>query len=145
MDGEAIMETKYLVAMLIAAGMLMYIGTTMFYNTGFGITDFNLEDTSDTQYQLSYMLRSVRSFDYVDCEYTVLSEDGQVIATGNTILNDIADGSFQINETLNKTKPDLKAKGVEIRIYEEPFNPELKNDDGSYAQEEFFIQRFVID
>lgn len=134
-----------MIAMLIAAGMLMYVGTTMFYNTGFGITDFNFEETSDTQYQLSYMLRSVRSFDYVDCEYSVLSDDGQVIATGNTIFKDIADGSFQVNETLDKTKPDLKAKGVEIRIYLEPFNPDLKNSDGSYAQKEFFVQRFVID
>ncbi len=139
------METKYLIAMLIAAGMLMYIGTTMFYSTGFGITDLNLEDSSDTQFQLSYMLRSVRSFDYVDCEYSIVSEDGEEIATGNTILKDIADGSFQINETLDKTKPGAKAKGVQIRIYTEPFNPENKNSDGTYAQSPFFEQKTVID
>lgn len=120
----------------------------MFYNTGLGITDLNVEevDSNGTQYDLSFMLRSVRSFEYLDLEYTLFSEDNQQIATGSTIMTNITDGSFTINETLNKTNEDSSKvpKEVEIRIYEEKFNPELKNDDGTYSQRVFFEQRLPI-
>ena len=65
------MNTKQMIVLIIAMIMLFYIGTTMFYNTGLGITDLNLEEieSNGTQYDLSFMLRSVRSFEYLDCEY----------------------------------------------------------------------------
>lgn len=137
-----------MIPLIIAMLMLFYIGTTMFYNTGLGITDLNVEevDSNGTQYDLSFMLRSVRSFEYLDLEYTLFSEDNQQIATGSTIMTNITDGSFTINETLNKTNEDSSKvpKEVEIRIYEEKFNPELKNDDGTYSQRVFFEQRLPI-
>ena len=60
------MNTKQMIVLIIAMIMLFYIGTTMFYNTGLGITDLNLEEieSNGTQYDLSFMLRSVRSFEY---------------------------------------------------------------------------------
>ncbi len=127
--------------------MLFYIGTTMFYNTGLGVTDINLDekDSNGTQYQLSFMLRSVRSFEFLDCEYRLLSEDNQEIAKGSTIFTDLKDGSFTINETLNKTTDLSKTpKEVEIRVYQEKFDPQQKNADGSYSQKVFFEQRTPI-
>lgn len=142
------MNTKQMIVLIIAMIMLFYIGTTMFYNTGLGITDLNLEEieSNGTQYDLSFMLRSVRSFEYLDCEYILFSEDNQEIATGSTILTNITDGTFTINETLNKTNEDSSKvpKEVEIRIYQEKFNPEQKNPDGSYSQKVFFEQRTPI-
>ncbi len=127
--------------------MLFYVGTTMFYNTGLGVTDINLDekDSNGTQYQLSFMLRSVRSFEFLDCEYRLLSEDNQEIAKGSTIFTDLKDGSFTINETLNKTTDLSKTpKEVEIRVYQEKFDPQQKNADGSYSQKVFFEQRTPI-
>ena len=120
----------------------------MFYNTGLGITDLNVEETDSngTQYDLSFMLRSVRNFEYLDFEYTLFSEDNQAIATGSTIMTNVTDGSFNITETLNKTNDDSSKvpKEVEIKVYEEKFNPEQKNADGSYSQRVFFEQRVPI-
>lgn len=120
----------------------------MFYNTGLGVTDVNLDekDSNGTQYQLSFMLRSVRSFEFLDCEYRLLSEDNQEIAKGSTIFKDIKDGTFTINETLNKTTDDSSKipKEVEIRVYQEKFDPQQKNEDGSYSQKVFFEQRTPI-
>lgn len=126
--------------------LFMYIGTTMFYSTGLGITDFKLEEnnSNDAQYELSYILRSVRSFDYIDCEYAIISDDGQKIGTGSTIMENITDGSFTINETINKTDTSKKAKSVEIKIYTEKFNPELKNPDGTPSQKVFFEQTMDV-
>ena len=127
--------------------MLFYIGTTMFYNTGLGVTDINLDekDSNGTQYDLSFMLRSVRSFEYLDCEYRILSEDNQEIAAGSTIFKNITDGTFTVNETLNKTGNDsLTPKTVEIRVYQEKFDPQQKNNDGSYSQKVFFEQTTPI-
>ena len=142
------MNTKQMIVLIIAMIMLFYIGTTMFYNTGLGITDLNLEEieSNGTQYDLSFMLRSVRSFEYLDCEYILFSEDNQEIATGSTILTNITDGTFTINETLNKTNEDSSKvpKEVEIRIYQEKFNQEQKNADGTYSQKVFFEQRTPI-
>jgi hypothetical protein len=128
--------------------MLMYVGTTMFYNTGLGITDFNFaENEAEEGYDLSYMLRSVRSFEFLDCEYTVVSEDGQEIASGSTILTNIVDGTFTINETLNKTTDDSskKPKEVQIKIFTEKFDPNLKNADGTTSQNTFFEQKFQVE
>ena len=82
----------------------------------------------------------------MDCEYILFSEDNQEIATGSTILTNITDGTFTINETLNKTNEDSSKvpKEVEIRIYQEKFNPEQKNADGTYSQKVFFEQRTPI-
>lgn len=127
--------------------MLVYIGSTMFYNTGLGVTDINLDEkeSNGTQYQLSFMLRSVRSFEFLDCEYRLLSEDNQEIAKGSTTFTDLKDGSFTINETLNKTGNDsLTPKTVEIRVYQEKFDPQQKNADGSYSQNVFFEQTTPI-
>lgn len=134
------MNKIQMVGILIVVAMLMYIGTTMFYNTGLGITDVNVDEKTDantTQYELTYMLRSVRSFEYLDCQATLLSESGQELGTSNTILKDIKDGSFTINETINKTVNDTtqKPKQVKIKIYDE------KYDSGaSQAQNTFFEQ-----
>ena len=137
-----------MIPLIIAMFMLFYIGTTMFYNTGLGITDLNVEETDSngTQYDLSFMLRSVRNFEYLDFEYTLFSEDNQAIATGSTIMTNVTDGSFNITETLNKTNDDSSKvpKEVEIKVYEEKFNPEQKNADGSYSQRVFFEQRVPI-
>ena len=142
------MNTKQMIPLIIAMFMLFYIGTTMFYNTGLGITDLNVEETDSngTQYDLSFMLRSVRNFEYLDFEYTLFSEDNQAIATGSTIMTNVTDGSFNITETLNKTNDDSSKvpKEVEIKVYEEKFNPEQKNADGSYSQRVFFEQRVPI-
>ncbi|HII08439.1 MAG TPA: hypothetical protein HA355_02490 [Methanosphaera sp.] len=141
------MDKKLSVILIITAIMLFYIGTTMFYNTGLGVTDINLDekDSNGTQYQLSFMLRSVRSFEFLDCEYRLLSEDNQEIAKGSTIFTDLKDGSFTINETLNKTTDLSKTpKEVEIRVYQEKFDPQQKNADGSYSQKVFFEQRTPI-
>ena len=141
------MDKKLSVILIITAIMLFYIGTTMFYNTGLGVTDINLDekDSNGTQYQLSFMLRSVRSFEFLDCEYRLLSEDNQEIARGSTIFTDLKDGSFTINETLNKTTDLSKTpKEVEIRVYQEKFDPQQKNADGSYSQKVFFEQRTPI-
>ena len=137
-----------MIVAVIAMLMLFYIGTTMFYNTGLGVTDLNVEETDSngTQYNLFFMLRSVREFEFLDLEYTILSEDNQEIATGSTIMTNITDGTYNINETLNKTTEDSSKvpKEVEIRIYEEKFNPEQKNADGSYSQKVFFEQKVPI-
>jgi len=141
------LDKKLSVILIITAIMLFYIGTTMFYNTGLGVTDINLDekDSNGTQYQLSFMLRSVRSFEFLDCEYRLLSEDNQEIAKGSTIFTDLKDGSFTINETLNKTTDLSKTpKEVEIRVYQEKFDPQQKNADGSYSQKVFFEQRTPI-
>ncbi len=141
------MDKKQSVILIITAIMLFYVGTTMFYNTGLGVTDINLDekDSNGTQYQLSFMLRSVRSFEFLDCEYRLLSEDNQEIAKGSTIFTDLKDGSFTINETLNKTTDLSKTpKEVEIRVYQEKFDPQQKNADGSYSQKVFFEQRTPI-
>lgn len=143
------MDKKQAILILITALMLFYIGTTMYYNTGLGITDLNLdekEDSNATQYELSYMLRSVRSFEFLDCEYRLLSEDNQEIATGSTILKNITDGTFTINETLNNTDENSSKtpKEIEIRIYQEKFDPQQKNADGSYTQNVFFEQKTPI-
>lgn len=120
----------------------------MFYSTGLGVTDLNVEeiDSNGTQYNMSFMLRSVRSFEYLDLEYTLFSEDNTEIATGSTIMTNITDGTFVINKTLDKTTEDSSKvpKELEIRVYEEKFNPELKNDDGTYSQKVFFEQRIPI-
>lgn len=137
-----------MIVLVIAMLMLFYIGSTMFYNTGLGITDLNVEETdaNGTQYDLFFMLRSVRNFEFLDLEYTLFSEDNEVIATGSTIMTNITDGTFNINETLNRTNDDSSKvpKEVEIKIYEEKFNPEQKNADGSYSQKVFFEQRVPI-
>ena len=137
-----------MIVLVIAMLMLFYIGTTMFYNTGLGITDLNVEeiDSNGTQYDLFFMLRSVRNFEYLDLEYTLFSEDNQEIATGSTIMSNITDGTFNVNETLNRTNDDSSKvpKEVEIKIYEEKFNPEQKNPDGNYSQKVFFEQRIPI-
>jgi len=141
------LDKKQSVILIITAIMLFYVGTTMFYNTGLGVTDINLDekDSNGTQYQLSFMLRSVRSFEFLDCEYRLLSEDNQEIAKGSTIFTDLKDGSFTINETLNKTTDLSKTpKEVEIRVYQEKFDPQQKNADGSYSQKVFFEQRTPI-
>jgi len=141
------LDKKQSVILIITAIMLFYVGTTMFYNTGLGVTDINLDekDSNGTQYQLSFMLRSVRSFEFLDCEYRLLSEDNQEIAKGSTIFTDLKDGSFTINETLNKTTDLSKnPKEVEIRVYQEKFDPQQKNADGSYSQKVFFEQRTPI-
>ncbi len=142
------MDLKQSAIILVTALMLFYIGTTFYYNTGLGITDLNLDeqDSNGTQYQLSFMLRSVRSFEFLDCEYRILSEDNQEIASGSTIMKNITDGTFTINETLNNTGEDSSKtpKGIEIRIYQEQFNPQLKNDDGTYKQNVFFEQKTPI-
>jgi hypothetical protein len=142
------LDTKQMIVLVIAMLMLFYIGSTMFYNTGLGITDLNVEETdvNGTQYDLFFMLRSVRNFEFLDLEYTLFSEDNQVIATGSTVMNNITDGTFNINETLNRTNDDSSKvpKEVEIKIYEEKFDPEQKNADGSYSQKVFFEQRVPI-
>jgi len=141
-------DKKQMIVLVIAMLMLFYIGSTMFYNTGLGITDLNVEETdaNGTQYDLFFMLRSVRNFEFLDLEYTLFSEDNEVIATGSTIMTNITDGTFNINETLNRTNDDSSKvpKEVEIKIYEEKFNPEQKNADGSYSQKVFFEQRVPI-
>ncbi len=143
------MDKKVVIGMIIAIAMLFYIGTTMFYNTGLGITDLNVEEKTDsntTQYELFYMLRSVRSFEYIDCQYTLLSDSGQEIATGSTTMINITDGTFNINETLNNTNNDSsqKAKEIQIRIFTEKFDPEQKNPDGTPKQSVFFEQTFPL-
>jgi len=139
------LNNKQLIALLIAAGMLFYIGNTMFYNTGLGITDLNVENNSDgTQYEVSYMLRSVRNFEFLDCEYSLLTEDNQEIATGSTTLTNITDGSFNITETLSSNDSSKVPKQIDIRIYQEKFNPEQKNEDGSYSQDVFFEQKIQL-
>ena len=142
------MNAKQIIPLIIAILMLFYIGTTMFYSTGLGVTDLNVEeiDSNGTQYNMSFMLRSVRSFEYLDLEYTLFSEDNTEIATGSTIMTNITDGTFVINKTLDKTTEDSSKvpKELEIRVYEEKFNPELKNDDGTYSQKVFFEQRIPI-
>lgn len=134
------------IVVIIVMVLFMYIGYTMYNNTGLGITDFKLEENSsdNNQYKLSYILRSVRSFEYIDCEYTILSEDGQPIGTGSTIMENITDGSFTINETINKTDASKTAKKVEIKIYTEKFNPELKNSNGTSSQKVFFEQTMDV-
>ena len=134
------------IVVIIVMVAFMYIGLTMYNNTGLGITDFKLEENNSdhNQYELSYILRSVRSFEYIDCEYVLISEDGQQIGTGSTIMQNITDGSFTINETINKTDSSKAAKKVEIKIYKEKFNPELKNSDGSPSQKAFFEQTMDV-
>lgn len=137
---------KHGLILIVIMVLCMYIGTTMFYNTGVGITDFNFTqaDSDDNQYDLSFILRSVRSFDYLDCEYMLISDDGQQIATSSTILTNITDGSFPINETLKSNDSSKVPKKLQIRIYTEKFNPELKNSDGSPSQEVFFEQTMDV-
>ena len=134
-------DKKVVIGMLIAVAMLMYIGTTMFYNTGLGITDLNIEEKDSNQYQINYMLRSVRSFDYLDCQYVLLDENGKEVGRANTKFENLKDGSFTVNETANTTQ---KAKEIQIDIYTEKFNPELKNADGTFAQNPFFEQKTPI-
>ena len=135
------MDKKVIIGLLIAVAMLMYIGSTMFYNTGLGITDLSVEEKDSNQYQVNYMLRSVRSFDYLDCEYALLDENGKEIGRAKTEFNNLTDGSFMVNQTVNTTQ---KAKGIQIDIYTEKFNPELKNTDGTFAQNPFFEQKSAI-
>lgn len=134
------------IVVIIAMVVFMYIGFTMYNNTGLGITDFKLEEknSDNNQYELSYILRSVRSFEYIDCEYTILSEDGQQIGTGSTIMKNITDGSFTVNETINRTDTSKAAKKVEIKIYTEKLNPELKNSNGTPSQKVFFEQTMDV-
>lgn len=131
------MDKKILIGMLIAAGMLMYIGTTMFYNTGLGITDLTVDEKDSNHYQVNYMLRSVRSFDYLDCEYALLDENGKEIGRSNTVFENIKDGSFTVNETVNTTQ---KAKEIQIKIYTEKFNPDQKNTQNPFFEQKASIQ-----
>lgn len=134
-------DKRILVGLVIAAAMLMYIGTTMFYNTGLGTTDLSIDEKDTNQYQINYMLRSVRSFDYLDCEYVLLDDAGKEVGRANTIFKDIKDGSFTVNQSVNTTQ---KPKQLQIKIYTEQFNPELKNSDGTSAQNPFFEQKTDI-
>lgn len=131
------MDKKILIGMLIAAAMLMYIGTTMFYNTGLGITDLTVDEKDSNQYQVNYMLRSVRSFDYLDCEYALLDENGKEIGRSNTVFENIKDGSFTVNETVNTTQ---KAKEIQIKIYTEKFNPDQNNTQNPFFEQKASIQ-----
>lgn len=115
------MNNKYVgLIIIVIALFLMYFATTIFYNTGLAITDLNVKqsESDGNQYDISYMLRSVRGFYKVVSEYTILSEDNQIIATGSNELSEIKDGSFQIDDTLNGKDNSLEAKKIEIIIYE---------------------------
>ncbi|RAP51753.1 MAG: hypothetical protein BZ138_04495 [Methanosphaera sp. rholeuAM270] len=114
------MDKKYFgIIVLVIALLFMYLGTVMFYNTGLGITDLKVEksDSNAGQYELSYMLRSVRSFNSLECQYTLFSEDNREIGSASNPLTNITDGSFAINKTIDVNSSE-NAKQIEIRIYE---------------------------
>lgn len=117
--------------------ILFYVGSTMFYNTGLGITDLNVNksDSNDTTYDISYMLRSVRSFNKVSMEYKLFDAKNQVFATGSNELNGIKDGTFQINDTIVSKDSSQVAKRIEIMLYE---------IDESNTRKQIFDQTFDI-
>ncbi|MBR0473314.1 MAG: hypothetical protein IJI98_11550 [Methanosphaera sp.] len=117
--------------------ILMYVGSTMFYNTGLGITDLNVHksDSNDTAYDVSYMLRSVRGFNKVSMEYKLFDAKNQVIATGSNELNGIKDGTFQINDTLVSNDSSQVAKKIKITLFE---------IDESSTRKQIFDQTFDI-
>lgn len=133
-----ILNNKFFaIVVIIIALLLMALGTTIFYNTGLGITDLNVQksDSNDAQYDISYMLRSVRGFNKVVAEYTLLTNDNQVMGKGSSELNKIKDGSFQMDDKINVDNNSLEAKKVEIKLYE---------IDESNTQKQIFDQTFDI-
>lgn len=131
------MDKKIVLVAIIVAALLMFVGTNMFYNTGLGITDLAVHksDSNSSQYDVSYMLRSVRSFHKVVGEYTLLSGDNQIIGKSSNELNDIKDGTFQINETINISGSSSDAKKIIITLYE---------IDDKNTQKQMFNQTFDI-
>lgn len=96
--------------------MFLKIGSNNYYETGLRITDLNIEE-NDNQYEVSYMLRSVREFNKVQTEYALLDENNNQIGFNTNELDKIKDGSFQINEKV-MVDNNIKASKMRITIYE---------------------------
>ena len=89
----------------------------MFYNTGIGITDLKVVETSNSgEYDVSYMLRSVRSFEKLECEHTLLSKENKEISTNKTELDNIKDGTFNISQKIKVNDNTQKASKIKIKI-----------------------------
>ena len=115
------MNNKYMgLVVIVVAVLFMYVGSTMFYNTGLTITDLNVQksDSNGLEYNVSYMLRSVRGFNKVTCEYDLLDSTGNVVGHASSELNEIKDGSFQINDNVSVEKGDNDVKKIEIKLCE---------------------------
>lgn len=116
------MDKKYLsVIALVLVVILMYIGTTMFYNTGLAITDLNVEKSGadNNQYEVTYLLRSVRGFDTVEYECTLLSDNGQTIGQNSSQETNLKDGTFNINQTVTtNNNSSQEAAKIKITLYE---------------------------
>lgn len=103
--------------LIIVAVLLMYVGSTMFYNTGIGITDLKVVETSDSgEYNATYMLRSVRSFEKLECEHTLLTKENKELASNKTELDNIKDGTFNIDQAIKVNDNTQKASKIKIKI-----------------------------
>ena len=136
--GCLLMDNKYLgVLVVVVALLLMYVGTTMFYNTGLTITDLRVEPdgSNSSEYNVSYMLCSVRGFNRVTMDYTLLASDGRVVGHGSDELGEIKDGSFQIDDKVRVDDILLEVKKIEVKLCE---------IDESNTQKVMFDQTFDV-
>lgn len=141
------MEKKHIIIVFIIAIILIVLSLTVIQDqAGVAVinTELNVSDSNNSSYTLNYMLASGRNFDVLDCEYTVYSEDDQVIGQGNTTLEKITSGGIPINETINIQNSTLTPKKVKIAIFKEKLTNEQKLGNGSYAIEPIYEETINV-
>ena len=126
-----------LIITVIAGSFLFLISDT----SGLGFTDMKLENTdaeNPNLHEFSYILRSGRQFELLDIEYSLYTEDNQLLGRNRTIIKNITDGSYPqtVNITSNATcdNNNLKPTKVQVVVFGEMVDEDFKNANGTYSE-----------
>ncbi len=117
---------------IIITIILAFANFLLYDHSAIAITDVTLEEydnTNDT-YNLSYYLRAGRTYNLLDCEYTLYDKQGIAIYNDSSILEKIYSGSHTIHKNIiiNTSTYSLNdIKKIDIKVYDGKINPEENN------------------
>jgi len=156
--------------LIIAAAIYIYIDNSKITVENVKVVS-KVNESNPTLYELSYDLNLDKHYDIIDCEYALLSEKGDYLGYGKTFLNNSKSGKIHINEYVSVTRnskgelnsytfnnssdsnsynfTDInefpKPAKIQIRVYDQKFNINLKNDKGEFTQNPLFGKNFDIE
>ena len=139
---------KIVIVITVLAALSLFF---TFDHSGLTTMDVSMEKSNydDDTYELTYVLMSSRTYNELDCRFVLYDANDNVITFGGTFLGLTHEGSFNINETItisHETNENItfNPKRVEIDVYDEKFDSNLRNEDGSYSQKPIYNKTHEI-
>ena len=104
---------------------------------------------SNESYSISYELTKNKKYNFLDCECSLLSENGSYMGYGKTILDNSSNESnlnIVCNATLdsNFSSSNETPKKIKIYIFDEEFNSNLKDEKGYFAQKPIYSKTISL-